>query len=98
VAEPEVKRDNYSVKISSAAHRDLRKLVKKISEVQRRRIGQKIKDLSQQPRPLSAEKLTNKEEYRLRDGDYRILYEVSDVSRTVRIGRIQDRRDVYRKR
>ena len=96
--EPKVGPNAYRVKLASAAHRDLRKIVKKINEDQRRRIGQKIAGLSQQPRPQGAEKLTNNEEYRIRDGDYRILYEIDDKARLVRVGRIRDRSDIYRKR
>ncbi len=97
MAESEPHADKFAVKISSAAHRDLRKLVKKISPEQRKRIGKKIKNLAKNPRPVGSEKLTNNEhEYRVRDGNYRILYDINDSDRIVRIGRIRDRSDVYR--
>jgi mRNA interferase RelE/StbE len=99
VAEPEPHADKFAVKISSAAHRDLRKLVKKISPEQRKRIGKKIKNLAKNPRPVGSEKISNNDnEYRLRDGNYRILYEINDSDRIVRVGCIRDRSDVYRKR
>ena len=97
MAEPEVKHDCYVVKITSAAHRDLQSLIKKIGKAQRKRIGKKINKLATQPRPVGSEKLSDNE-YRLRDGDYRILYEINDKNHIVRIGRIRDRSDVYRKR
>jgi mRNA interferase RelE/StbE len=97
VAESEGKPDCYVVKITSAAHRDLQALTKKITKAQRKRIGRKINGLAVQPRPVGSEKLTENE-YRLRDGDYRILYEINDKNHVVRIGRIRDRSDVYRKR
>lgn len=97
MAESKGKPDRYLIKITSAAHRDLRALVKRISRTQRKRIGKKINQLEIQPRPVGSEKLSD-QEYRLRDGDYRILYEIDDKHRTVRIGRIRDRSDVYRKR
>jgi len=98
VAKSETHSGGYAVKVSSAAHRDLQSLVKKISKAQRKRIGKKIHDLGQEPRTVGAEKLSNDDEYRIRDGDYRILYKIDDSARTVTIGRIRDRSDVYRKR
>ena len=97
VAKSEAQPDEYAVTISSAAHRDLRSLVRESHKEQRKRIGEKIRGLGTQPRPVGSEKLSENE-YRLRDGDYRILYEINDKNHTVRIGRIRDRSDVYRKR
>jgi mRNA interferase RelE/StbE len=89
----------YVVQIRPAAQRDLRKLKKKLSDDQLKRIDGKIRDLGQEPRPAGAEKLSNSdEEYRVRDGDYRILYKIDDSAKTVTVGRIRDRSDVYRKR
>jgi mRNA interferase RelE/StbE len=88
----------YVVEIRPAAQRDLRKLKKKLSDEQLKRIDKKIRNLGQQPRTAGAEKLSNEQDYRIRDGDYRILYKIDDFARTVTVGRIRDRSDVYRKR
>jgi mRNA interferase RelE/StbE len=97
VAKSEGTPDRYTVRITPAAQRDLRGLKKKISRAQRKRIGEKINGLEFEPRLVGSDKLSDNE-YRLRDGNYRILYEIDDKNHTVRIGRIRGRSDVYRKR
>ena len=57
----------------------------------------KIKGLIQNPRPLGSEKLSIQERYRVRQGDYRIVYSVDDKLEKVEIVRIGHRREVYRK-
>ena len=52
--------------------------------------------LAENPRPPGSRKLVNRSELRLRVGDFRILYLVNDVKRTVSIAAIAHRRDVYR--
>ena len=58
----------------------------------RRRIVVRIQHLSAAPRPPGVEKLSGAEQYRIRQGDYRVLYEVDDGERTVTIVRIGHRR------
>ena len=48
------------------------------------------------PRPLGSEKLSGEEKYRLRQGDYRVLYFIDDTGKTVTIVKIGRRRDIYR--
>ncbi|NJL29419.1 MAG: type II toxin-antitoxin system RelE/ParE family toxin [Thermoanaerobaculia bacterium] len=60
------------------------------------RIQQTVESLSLDPRPPGAKKLTAREGYRVRVGNYRILYLVEDKSKLVRIYRLGDRKDVYR--
>lgn len=62
----------------------------------RRRIASKIQQLASNPRPTGTEKLSGQEKYRLRQGDYRVLYSVDDDRLTVVIVKIGHRRDVYR--
>lgn len=62
----------------------------------RRRIITKIEGLSRDPRPPGCEKLSGEEKYRLRQGDYRILYEIVDTELVVTVVRVGNRRDVYR--
>lgn len=69
----------------------------KIPERDRKRILRAIDGLQYQPRPIQALKLTNKDEYRLRQGDYRILYAIEDKVRIVEIRRVGNRKNVYEK-
>jgi mRNA interferase RelE/StbE len=62
----------------------------------RRRIAARMGRLSAKPRPAGGEKLRGNELYRVRQGSYRILYEVLDQELTVTIIKVGHRRDVYR--
>lgn len=62
----------------------------------RKRAVSKIQRLATEPRPVGAEKLSGQEKYRIRQGDYRILYLIDDVETSVVIVRIGHRSDVYR--
>jgi len=62
----------------------------------RRRIVTRIQTLEEEPRPKGSEKLTGQQQYRLRQGDYRILYEIDDTQHSVTVMKIGHRRDVYR--
>ena len=56
----------------------------------------RLRGLSDERRPPGCEKLSGLELYRLRQGNYHILYDVADAERAVRIVKIGHRRDVYR--
>jgi mRNA interferase RelE/StbE len=60
-----------------------------------KKIVKRIQSLALSPRPLGNEKLTGKGSYRLRQGDYRIMYTIDDVNLVVRIIKVGHRRDVY---
>ena len=60
------------------------------------RVRESIDDLARNPRPQGAKKLAGSTGYRVRTGDWRILYTVDDSARLVRVYRIGNRRDVYR--
>ena len=62
----------------------------------RRRIVARLRGLSDEPRPPGCEKLSGLELYRLRQGNYHILYDVADAERAVTIVKIGHRRDVSR--
>ena len=62
------------------------------------RIDRAIAGLAEEPRPSGARKLRGMEGYRLRVGDYRVLYEVNDRVEEVTVWRIMGRSDVYRRR
>lgn len=85
----------YRVDISPAALRQLRKL----DPVARRRVQAAIELLSQEPRPSGATKLVGgKGEWRVRTGDYRVVYEVHDQILVVLVVAVGHRRDIYQRR
>jgi mRNA interferase RelE/StbE len=61
-----------------------------------RRILTTIESLSEEPRPSGTEKLSGQERYRLRQGDYRIIYEINDDEVVVVVVKVGHREDVYR--
>ncbi len=63
----------------------------------RNRIIAKIRKLQDDPSPSGVEKLSGDDKYRLRQGDFRILYEIRDRDLIVTVVRIGNRRDVYRR-
>jgi mRNA interferase RelE/StbE len=57
-----------------------------------------LKTLGKNPRPSGCRKLTgSKNDWRIRIGDYRILYEIDEKTKAVRIMRIRHQREVYRR-
>jgi len=82
----------YQLEISHIAHRQIRKLPAPTQE----RINKAIAGLSEDPRPHGTKKLTVREGYRVRVGNYRILYKVDDEAGMVTIYRVMSREDVYR--
>ena len=65
-------------------------------KVDRRRVVAKIQGLASDPRPTGCEKISGKEQYRLRRGVYRILYEIVDRDVIVTVIEVGHRREVYR--
>jgi mRNA interferase RelE/StbE len=61
-----------------------------------RKIAQAMQGLADNPRPRQSIKLSGTESYRLRVGDYRILYEINNPAKSVTVYRIKHRREVYR--
>lgn len=61
------------------------------------RITAAIDDLALDPRPGGVSKLAGRDDYRIRVGDYRIVYAVDDDERLVLVARIAHRREVYRR-
>jgi mRNA interferase RelE/StbE len=77
----------------------LRRAVKDIADLPgeyARLVSQHIDRLQQNPRPPDARKLRGREDYRLRVGVYRILYDIDDAQRIVTVYRVKHRRDAYR--
>ena len=60
------------------------------------RLGRRIDSLAENPRPQGIKKLSSEEDmYRLRVGDYRIIYQIREKSLLVLIVRIGHRSDIY---
>jgi len=55
-----------------------------------------IRSLSEEPRPSGCRKLSSRNLYRLRQGDYRIVTAVDDIERLIEIFKIGHRRDIHR--
>jgi mRNA interferase RelE/StbE len=83
---------SYRLLIKPSAAKELEAVPRR----DRRRLAMRMRDLAQQPRPPGAEKLSGHDLYRVRQGNYRILYEIVDQDLTVTVIKIGHRRDVYR--
>jgi mRNA interferase RelE/StbE len=82
----------YRLEVSHTTHRQIRRLPAQTQE----RVNKTIARLSDNPRLPGVRKLTAREGYRVRVGDYRILYQIDDDARLVIIYRVLSRGDVYR--
>ncbi len=82
----------YRLEISHNAHRQICGLPAQTQE----RVNGKIAALADNPRPYGVKKLTAGEGYRIRVGDYRVLYRIDDDAKLVVIYRVMSRGDVYR--
>jgi len=82
----------YRIEIKKSAVKELNNLPPKDLKI----IIKKIQDLAYDPRPPGCKKLTGEEKYRIRSGQYRILYKIEDDVLVVYIVKIAHRRNVYR--
>ena len=83
----------YRVLLGRAAEKDLSRLSPQIHD----RVIVAIKGLAANPRPRGCRKLAGCEnDWRIRVGDYRVVYEIAVAIRVVRINRVRHRREVYR--
>ncbi len=83
----------YKVELRPAARQGLRRL----DLATRRRMLSALQALGMDPRPHGAIQLTGSERWRIRIGDYRVIYEPQDDRLVVLVIRIGHRRDVYRR-
>jgi len=83
---------SYRLLIKPSALKELEGVPRK----DRRRLAARMRELVDQPRPAGAEKLSGHDLYRVRQGNYRFLYEITDHDLTVTAIKIGHRRDVYR--
>jgi mRNA interferase RelE/StbE len=83
----------YQVVIERRAEKDLDRLSPPIL----RRVTESILALAVDPRPSGCRKLVGgQNDWRIRVGDYRVVYQIADGIRLVRVNRVRHRREVYR--
>jgi len=83
----------YRVLLERSVEKDLARLSSEIHE----RVIAAIQALATNPRPPGCRKLVgSKNDWRIRVGDYRVIYEIADKGRVVRVNRVRHRREFYR--
>lgn len=83
----------YSVHIESRPEKELDHLPKQIYE----RVIEHIKTLRENPRPHGCRKIAgSKQDWRIRVGDYRVIYEIDDTNKEIHIMRVRHRGEAYR--
>ncbi len=83
--------ENYNIKIKKSASKEIAKL----PQIILKRILSKIQALSSEPRLSGCKKLSADEKYRVRVGNYRILYSIEDEKLIVFIVKVGHRKDIY---
>ena len=84
--------EEYKIVFKKSVQKDLSKIPKKDVK----RIVSTIKLLAKDPRPVTAKRLSAREHYRIRQGNYRILYSIEDDKLVVCVVKIGHRQAVYR--
>ena len=82
----------YDVRIDARVARELRRIPATDAE----RLIKAIEALRKKPRPRGVRKLVNQPGWRIRSGNYRILYEIDDKKKRITVFRAGHRREVYR--
>jgi mRNA interferase RelE/StbE len=82
----------YSVLITRSAEKEIERLPAGV----RRLVVRRVLALADDPRPQGSQKLTGEDKYRIRQGDYRVVYTIEDAIVTVTVVRVAHRSDVYR--
>ena len=86
---------SYKIVIKKSAAKELQGIA---GRKDRQRLVERIRELAGNPRPMGAEKLSGtRDKYRIRQGNFRVLYEIEDEILTVYVVKVADRKDVYRK-
>ena len=83
--------EKYKLVIKKSAAKEMEDIPKK----ELRKIVKRIRSLTQDPRPKGCQKLSGQSRFRIRQGNYRILYSIDDEDRVVDIVKIGHRREVY---
>ena len=82
----------YTVLIKRSAEKEMDRLPTSTFK----RVAQAILELERDPRPKGSKKLRGMQDYRLRVGEYRVLYSIDDHKRVVEVIAVGHRREVYR--
>ena len=83
----------YEIFIERNAEKELDKLESGTFDT----ITNSISNLAEEPRPSGCRKLQGStNEWRIREGDYRIIYEINDKDKTINILKVRHRKDAYR--
>jgi len=83
----------YKIVIRKSATKELDRIPIK----DKTRIIDRIRKLATEPHPVGAVKLSGEEKYRIRQGDYRILYQIEETLITIVVVKIAHRKEVYRR-
>jgi mRNA interferase RelE/StbE len=83
----------YKIEILRSAQKQL----SKIQHQQQNQIIENIRQLSENPRPSGCKKLSARQAWRIRIGDYRVIYEINDERLLVLVITIGHRKEVYRR-
>jgi mRNA interferase RelE/StbE len=73
----------------------IKKDMRKLPAVEASKIMARIKLLGDNPRPVWSKKLSGREEYRARQGNYRILYVIEETVKIVQVTKVGHRRNIY---
>lgn len=83
----------YRVEIKQSAQKEIAALPRR----DQRRVVAAIEGLAEEPRPSGVRKLSGEDDrYRIRVGEYRVVYEIADKQLIVWVIRVRHRKDVYR--
>jgi len=82
----------YEILIKASVEKEIRRLPSNVRE----RVNPAILALREEPRPSGVRKLRGEEGWRIRVGDYRVVYSIDDGLREVTVYRVRHRRDAYR--
>ena len=83
--------ESYKIEITSSAKKEVKRLDLQVIP----RIIEKLKILTINPFPAGCKKLIARNGYRIRVGDYRIIYDVLEKEKVIKIYRIGHRKDIY---
>ena len=84
----------YNLRMKKSARKELESIATKADRL---RIIERIQSLAENPRPRGSQKLSGFERYRIRQGNYRILYSIKNAELVIYVIKIGDRKDVYRR-
>lgn len=82
----------YKITVKKSAAKELEDIPKKDLQ----KIIKRIQSLAQNPRPQGAQKIPGQQHFRVRQGDYRIIYSIDDKALVVDIVKVGHRREIYR--